>query len=172
MKSAYTPLTFLVLAALTPSVSTPIALAEPPGFPDLNTFVEVPASQYVTAGSRGMTFIGFSTAEGINCGFSNPDSPDGQNQLIHCAGPLPGLQDVPATGSGPCETGVASQVAITHSKGSCADVKPTRKILGPGQKITHGMVTCAVGNGPLVACIDRFGPERGFVLQPSGSFVF
>lgn len=170
-KMTYMSLAFLTLAAL--SCSPPgVSSAEPPGFPDLNNFTEVPADSYVAAGSRGMTFIGFSTSEGVNCGFSNPETPNGQNQLIHCTGPLPGLQDVPATGSGPCDTGVVSQVAITHSKGSCTDARPTRKILNPGQKITQGMVTCAVGNGPLIACIDRFGSERGFVLQPSGSFVF
>ena len=90
------------------------------------------------------------------------------------AGNLPGLQDVPLHGenSGSCDFGTVNQCGISHIKGACKDANPERKILNPGQKVSYGNVACAVGDGPLIACIERVGPERGFVLQPSGSFVF
>ncbi|RIS79395.1 hypothetical protein D2E44_20810 [Mycobacteroides abscessus] len=91
---------------------------------------------------------------------------------MSCWGPLPGLQNVPATGSGPCDTGSVNQFGIGHVKKDCQNHKPSTKVLNPGQKISYGNVTCAVGGDSLLACIERVSPERGFVLQPSGSFVF
>ncbi|CPX56774.1 Uncharacterised protein [Mycobacteroides abscessus subsp. massiliense] len=171
MKKEHVALAGLAVALLT-SCSSTVALADPPGFPDLNAFAEVPAADYTQSWGRGAPTVNFSTAEGIDCGFTAPKTLDGQNQLIHCDGPLPGLQDVTAKGSGPCDSGSVNQFDISHTKGACADVKPHRKVLGPGQKVSYGNVTCAVGGGGLIACIERVNPERGFVLQPSGSFVF
>lgn len=170
-KKIYVSLAALTLAALACS-SPGISSAEPAGFPDLNSFAEVPTGPYVVAGSRGLSSISFSTADGINCNFGNPPNPNGQNQLVTCDGPLPGLQDVPSTGSGACDIGSVNQYSIGHFKKDCKDSKPTHKLLNQGQKISYGNVTCAVGDGPLIACIERVSPERGFVLQPPGSFVF
>lgn len=162
---------FAVAAIL--SCSSNVASAEPPGFPDLGAFAEVSTDSYIVMGSRGMKSINFSTSEGVNCGFSAPPNPNGNNQLISCDGPLPGLQDIPieGSGSGQCDVGTVNTLAIAHYKGAC-DSRPNRKILNPGQKVSYGNVTCAVGSDKLIACIERVGAGRGFVLQSSGSFVF
>ncbi|MDO3069572.1 hypothetical protein [Mycobacteroides abscessus] len=173
---AYSSATVLAVAALIACAPPDRAAAEPPGFPDLNAYSEVSVDQYVSAAGRGMTSVFFSTTEGVNCGFGHPANPDGRNQLIQCWGPLPGLQDIAAEGSGPCDTGTVNQFgakyAIGHVKGACKDNRPTSKVLSPGQKVSYGNVTCGVGDGGSVACIERVNPERGFVLQPSGSFAF
>jgi hypothetical protein len=43
--------------------------------------------------------------------------------------------------------------------------------LAAGKKFVGKNGTCAVGDGGLVACIDADN-KHGFVLQPSGSWVF
>ncbi|AWG64694.1 Uncharacterised protein [Mycobacteroides abscessus subsp. bolletii] len=169
---AYPAATVLAAAALMACSPPDKATAEPPGFPDLNTYAEVPVDQYVSPVGRGMTSVFFSTSEGVNCGFAHPANPNGQNQQIQCWGPLPGLQNIAAEGSGPCDTGTVNMYGIGHRKSECKDNKPTSKILSPGQKVSYGNVTCGVGDGGSVACIERVNPERGFVLQPSGSFSF
>lgn len=47
----------------------------------------------------------------------------------------------------------------------------TTPLLNVGQKITTAGITCAVGGDRLTACIDPL-LNRGFVLQPSGSWTF
>lgn len=170
---SYASAAFLALAISACSQSN-IASAEPPGFPDLNGFSEAPAASYTMGWDRGSKTIGFSTANGVDCNFGAPKNPNGDNQEISCWGPLPGLQDVPVHGgdSGPCDFGTVNQRGIAHTKGACKDASPGRKILNPGQKVSYGNVTCAAGDDGLIACIERVSPERGFVLQPSGSFVF
>ncbi|CPS09521.1 Uncharacterised protein [Mycobacteroides abscessus subsp. bolletii] len=164
-------------ALITACQHTTTAAAEPPGFPDLNTYAQVSVDSYVQAASRGASAIGFSTAEGVSCSMSHPPHPGGQNQLISCWGPLPGLQDIHAIGSGPCDTGLVSKYGdntygISHKKEECKKYPPSSKLLNPGQKISYGDQTCGVGDSGSVACIDRSVGENGFVLQPSGSFSF
>jgi hypothetical protein len=47
----------------------------------------------------------------------------------------------------------------------------TSPLLNVGQKITKADITCVVGADRLTACIDPI-LNRGFVLQPSGSWTF
>ncbi len=153
------------------------AAAEPAGFPDLSTYAQVPVGAYVQVVGRGLSAIGFSTAEGIACSMSHPPHPGGQNQLISCWGPLPGLQNIRSIGSGPCDRGLVSKsgdntYGISHVKGECKPVQPGSKLLSPGQKISYGDQTCGVTEGGSVACIDGSVGENGFVLQPSGSFAY
>ncbi|WP_309224189.1 hypothetical protein [Mycobacteroides sp. CBMA 326] len=156
------------LVVLPPNVAT----AEPAGFPDLNTFADVPAQAYIQKWPRSAPTVSFSTEEGINCGFGAPETPNEDNQFAFCDGPLPGLQNVPARGSGPCDIGSVNSFGISHTQGACEDARPNWKILSPGHKLSYGNITCAVGRGPVVACVERIAHKRGFVLQPSGSFVF
>jgi hypothetical protein len=57
------------------------------------------------------------------------------------------------------------------NEGPC--VPSVDPVLGAGQKVTNTAlgITCVVGEDSLTACIDT-RTDHGFVLQPSGSWVF
>jgi len=45
-------------------------------------------------------------------------------------------------------------------------------LLAPAQKVSLGSTTCGVAPGGVTACIDSTDGGHGFVLQPTGSWVF
>jgi hypothetical protein len=180
-----------VLASGTPA---PQATAQPPGFPDLNSFAPVPADTYITKktkGSSDLSTIDFSTPYNVGCTISASQDPNtAPSQYTACNGDVPGLDNLPlnsATGSSPspgdciegqvAPQGMGPSYSLNHYfEGGCngAPVRPGYggKPLGAGQKITFKNVTCAVGPNKLIACLDTTSGEHGFLLQPSGSTAF
>ncbi|MBB5162572.1 hypothetical protein [Mycobacterium sp. AZCC_0083] len=149
------------------AASPPIATAEPAGFPDLNAFTDAPANLHFSRPVRwasGYTF--FRTPDGLNCIMGS---------VTRCTGSLPGLP--------PSQYGARATVLQTYEEetrslpfrfeAASEDCGPTTDDPpGVGQKLTfttNYTTTCVVGEGRLTACIQN---DHGFVLQPSGSWVF
>ncbi|MFG1934461.1 hypothetical protein ACGFK1_28040 [Mycobacterium sp. NPDC048908] len=168
LRTASTRLTAAAAAVITATTVAAPAGAAPPGFPDLNGFTEVGTPASYTRpdpGSNGYAY--FSTPEGISCSIGSTK---------WCGGNLPG---VPAgTGAG-CPSVLQTNEMASRSepfKFTTSDRPcdaPTDPVLNPGQKLTFEAygTTCVVGGGGLTACIDSWH-DHGFVLQPSGSWVF
>lgn len=160
-------LTILALAAgLCAAPGTPAAHAEPAGFPDLTGFAEAPPNLHFSRPERwanGYAF--FRTPDGLNCMAGS---------LVRCSGSLPGLS--------PTEYGTCAAVLQTNDaahRGEPFEFKRESdcesapdQLLDVGQKVTFtaaSTTTCVVGRDRLTACIKD---GHGFVLQPSGSWVF
>ncbi len=157
-----------MVAALAVGPAVPSAEAQPPGFPDLNAFTEAPANLDFSRPDRwanGYAF--FRTPDGLSCMIGG---------VRRCSGPVPGL---------PVEYGECAVVLQTHEESSRSTPfrfeksvegcpPPADELLNVGQKLTltaNNTTTCVVGEDRLTACIDGNG-KHGFVLQPSGSWVF
>ncbi|WP_029110123.1 hypothetical protein [Mycobacterium sp. URHD0025] len=155
----------IIIACLTPL--TPDAHAQPPGFPDLSQFTEVDAAQFSRPFSYAERWANvysfFRTPDGVNCAIG-PGS--------WCTGNIPGL---PSSQSDACasvhQTGDNQQFTFSTDDITCESTKD--KLLNPGQKLTDSLTgtTCVVGQGRFTACINPQS-DHGFVLQPSGSWVF
>lgn len=149
------------------------AAAQPPGFPDLNDFQSVDPTGY-TAAARAGGATYFVTPDGVQCILPNPTTP-GDHVSASCGGPIPGLPDT-LVGERGC-SGVDTPTSLPTDLGPYGFTKDancpvlTSPLLNVGQKITAGGITCVVGVGRLTACIDPV-LNRGFVLQPSGSWTF
>ncbi|MGH3638000.1 MAG: hypothetical protein ACRDUX_03120 [Mycobacterium sp.] len=173
MTSSKRRLTMQVLAVLASATmltgvpSAPQARAQPPGFPDLNAFTETPASQDFSRPDRSANgYAYFRTPDGLSCMVGS---------LVRCSGPLPGLAGAEY---GDCALVLQSYEAARRSepfrfeKSTDGCPPPTDELLAVGQKATfvsNDTTICAVGAGQLTACIRN---DHGFVLQPSGSWVF
>lgn len=172
------------LAGLAPQVA-----AQPPGFPNLDSFTAVPADGYLLTVPGSSPRISFSapstSASAILCDFYGGPAPAPQpSQDIKCKGDIPGLDDVPLPGGrtrpGDCLVGSADFKGPGYQlsrmpQGGCgggAATPTSGKSLGVGQKVSYLNVTCAVGPDSLVACLDTTSGEHGFVLQRSGSWAF
>ena len=167
--------TFAVLALGSCHTVPGTATAAPPRFPDLNAFQPVDPGPYTMHFGRGGGGVFFATPDGLQCGWGSLANGPADHVTAECDGPLPGLPDTAPVGSGGCErVGVAS---AQHSdlgpygffQGTCPVI--TAPVLNVGQKITAANTTCVVGADRLTACIDPI-LNRGFVLQPSGSWIF
>jgi hypothetical protein len=151
-----------------------IATATPPNFPDLNAFQSVDPAPY-TAAARAGGAAYFVTPDGLQCSLPNPNKP-GDHVSASCDGPLPGLPGNAPVGSDGCSvvgppTSVPTDLGpYSFQKGTGCPVV-TSPLLNVGQKITKADITCVVGADRLTACIDPI-LNRGFVLQPSGSWTF
>ena len=156
----------LAVTGLVSISGPPEVHAEPPSFPDLAAFTEAPLSvDYSRPDKWANGYSFFRTPDGLNCMAGS---------LVRCSGPLPGL---PVAEFGGC-----AEVRQTHeeaddgtpfafARGSTCRPEPDQ-LLDVGQKLTltgNYTTTCVVGPDRLTACI-RAG--HGFVLQPSGSWVF
>ncbi|KAA0096855.1 hypothetical protein CIW49_19615 [Mycolicibacterium sp. P1-18] len=140
--------------------------AEPPGFPDLAAFTEAPLSvDYSRPDKSANGYSFFRTPDGLNCMAGS---------LVRCSGSLPGL---PTAQFGDCASVRQSHEQaedggpFAFAKDSTCRDEPDQ-LLDVGQKLTlvsNYTTTCVVGANRLTACI-RAG--HGFVLQPSGSWVF
>jgi hypothetical protein len=180
----------LALAAASAiAAPTPQAAAQPPpGFPNLDGFTSVPADGYVTASRPGASpRISFSASSTLVCDFYGGTAPPPQpSQDIRCNGDMSGMDDVPFPGGGHPKPGDCVVGAVNFkgpgyelsrmSYGGCDGSPPPLpsggKSLGVGQKLSYLNVTCAVGAGNLVACLDTTSGDHGFVLQRSGSWAF
>ena len=65
-----------------------------------------------------------------------------------------------------------SSYARTWEGSNWANTFSYARLMGSGQKVSFLNVTCAVGDDRLVACLETFNGEHGFVLRPSGSVFF
>lgn len=160
------------------SRATPgVATATPPKFPDLNAFQPVDAAAYTVISGRGAGVGGvfFATPDGLQCGLASLANGPADHTSAECSGPLPGLPETAPRGQDGCErVGVASGMSSDLGpygffQGTCPAI--TTPLLNAGQKITAANTTCLVGPDRLTACIDPI-LNRGFVLQPSGSWTF
>jgi hypothetical protein len=162
-------------AGLGLALSAPgIATASPPGFPDLNAFQPVDPTGY-TAAPRAGGAVYFVTPDGLQCILPNPYRP-GDHVSASCSGPLPGLPANATVGPGGCSevttpTSLATDLGPYSFQQDTGCPILTTPLLNVGQKITTGDITCVVGTDRLTACIDPI-LNRGFVLQPSGSWTF
>jgi hypothetical protein len=158
----------------------PHASALPAGFPDLNAFAATPVDNYIGTGPKGpKRFVSFSTPYNIECNFvaTVEPVPAGQSQGISCDGDIPGYSSGPtateACGVGTVADWGASGFRFEKELTNCPP-RPANSgtLLQVGQKVTYENVTCAVGGGGLVACLDTNLGQHGFVLKPSGSVAF
>lgn len=157
---------FIAFVASAAVVSLPTAAAQPAGFPDLARFTAADPGDYTRPFSYAERwangYLFFTTPDGINCAIGGSS---------WCTGEFP---DRPAN-PGACDSvqrdgGAATQpFAFGSNDGQC--VPTTDALLASGQKVTNTAfgITCVVGEGRLTACIQS---DHGFVLQPSGSWVF
>ncbi len=151
------------LAALN-AIGLGSAAAEPPEFPDLNGLADV-TQDYMGSTPRDAQGFRFAVADGYTCG--------GNVNSVSCLGTLQGLQDFPfGPMEGACEVGEAKAFAtgssISRDHRNCQSTQGV-KVLNPGQKVSHGSVTCGLLPGDITACTTG---AHGFVLQPSGSWTF
>jgi hypothetical protein len=143
--------------------SAPGRAEPPPNFPDLNTFATVDPEDYHVSGTS------FVSPDQIDCVLDF-----GPHAVTVCNGVIPG---VPASvpGSGCVSVRKAEPVnadapyVFQRSGRECASSRASP--ISAGKKLSGKNGTCAVGDGGLVACIDADN-KHGFVLQPSGSWVF
>jgi hypothetical protein len=178
----------LTLAASALAPAPRAAALPPPGFPDLNKFIAVPADGYAaTPRQGGGPRISFSVTPTLVCDFYGGPAPAPQpSQDIKCSGDAPGMDDVPFPGGGHSKPGDCVVGAVNFkgpgyelsrmTYGGCDGNPPAlpsgAKALGPGQKLSYLNVTCAVGADNVVACLDITSGDHGFVLDPSGSWSF
>lgn len=157
-----------------------LAYALPNGFPDLSQFTETTVEHIKrsTQASSFDSFASFRTPDGLVCqaysgssagcwgssldaipGFP-AEAPNSSGETMPCLVPsvtfggVRMLTDPPSPG--------AFQIA-SHCDESRAPVLPA------GEKVTLGSTVCIVGENRLTACT---GDNHGFVIQPSGSWVF
>lgn len=174
---------FTLTAALGVVATPPVAAAQPPGFPDVDDFTPVNAQGYLVQHSRrgqlgsvDNTYytVDFMTADGVGCAwnYERPGSSQPVIPEILCAGNIPGIPDTVPGRSGP-GCGKVSWMPGGFGFGrywpQCGPY--TTHVLSAGQKLETVNATCVVGAESLIACIDTVD-NQGFVLQPSGSWVF
>lgn len=157
------------IAAMSP---TPSVAAAPPGFPDLDAFTPVDPAPYV-GGGYGAPSINFhfATPDGVLCRWQYSTSPNSYVD-IRCSGNIPGIPDDGGWGCAQLgATGIHGPYVFTRGIGDCPPHPGWIGVLDVGQSVSASNVTCVVGADRLTACIDSVR-DRGFVLQPSGSWVF
>jgi hypothetical protein len=157
----------LALAACSPpptaTTASPASAKPPTGFPDLSSFTAVDPEDYHVSGTS------FISPDRIDCVLDF-----GPHEVTVCSGEIPGMP-VSAQGSGCAWVHKADPAAtdapyvLEHSDDACAT--SLARPIQPGKKLVGKNGTCAVGDGGLVACIDSDN-KHGFVLKPSGSWVF
>jgi hypothetical protein len=172
---AVVTVTFTVVGLGFPLAGPGVATATPPGFPDVNAFQPVDSAPYTSHFGRGGGGVFFATPDGLQCGWASLTNGPTDHVSAVCNGPIPGLPDAAPRGRDGCEmVGVASTMPLDLGPygfydGGCPVI--TSPVLNAGEKITGANTTCLVGTDRLIACIDPI-LNRGFVLQPSGSWTF
>lgn len=149
------------------ATSSPQAGAQPPAFPDLAKFADADPTLFVRPFSYAERwangYLFFRTPDGISCAIGGSS---------WCTGRFPGDADQPSGCSSVSQSGdAATPFELKSVADGCATTTDT--VLNTGQKLTNATfgISCVVGESRLTACIGAHG-EHGFVLQPSGSWVF
>ena len=158
------------------SAGSPIAVAAPSGFPDVNAFSPVDPKSHTVSNPR-TTVIGFVAPGGVGCSWGFGTDPD-EHGAVLCEGTIPGVPaSAPDNGSTGCAQAKTAgypanggPYVIARHGGSCGPFSAFPR-LNVGQKLSATNITCVVGANDLTACIDT-GADHGFVLQPSGSWGF
>ncbi len=154
----------------------PTACGAPSGFPDLDAFHAVDPASYTTHFGRGGGGVFFATPDGLQCGWASLANGPDDHVSPGCTGPLPGVPGSDSRAEGGECMGVGAPTSEPSDLGpygfkqeTCPTI--TSAVLHVGQKITAANTTCLVGADRLTACIDPI-LNRGFVLEPSGSWTF
>ncbi len=171
--------TVTVVAGLFAALAgVPAANAEPANFPDLSGFAVATDTHQGAFQQTAQQVVKFATPDGLRCSIG---ALGGLAPSVRCYGPIPGIADVPLkidpSAAEPCDFGVARLIAanpgaISSFRGECPTDLADAALLAPGQKVSAGPATCGVVAGGVTACIDKTDGGHGFVLQPSGSWVF
>jgi hypothetical protein len=147
------------------------AAAQPPGFPNMDSFSAVPIDAYLAEPGRGPRFAYFSTPYNIQCFFEAGEPVAAwTTQDINCHGDMPDGDPCVVGSAGAAGAGPAYAVSRTGDKCGAPFTRGT--LLNAGQKLSFRNATCAVGADRLVACLDTTSGQHGFVLKPSGSDAF
>jgi hypothetical protein len=171
----FTAASVVALAGL--ALPPPKAVAAPPGFPDLNAFTAVDPAPYIGGGVGAPSInFHFTTPDGVLCRWQYDPSPSPNTHVvIRCSGNIAGIPSDDGPGCAQLgANGIFGNVgpySFSRGVGDCPPFAAWLHLLDVGQKVTATNITCAVGAGNLTACIDETN-NRGFVLQPSGSWVF
>jgi hypothetical protein len=150
------------------------ATAEPPGFPDVKAFAPVDPGAYIGGGLGNPSInFHFATPDGVVCRWPGqyPSDPNAYVD-VRCSGNIPGIPDSGGPGCAQVGSiGIHTPYVFTRGLGTCPPFPDWIRVLDVGQSVSDNNVTCLVGTGNVTGCIDDTH-NRGFVLQPSGSWVF
>ena len=168
---------WLAVTALITLLPPAKASALPPGFPDLNAFTAVDPTPHVVRYPRGGASVGFATPNGVACNWAALERPNAHT-TVTCSGDIPGIPtSVLDHGGDGCARvsqsgGLAGStlIYVFNRRGgwTCPPLSPS---LQAGEKISLSNITCVVSTGNVTACVDPI-VNHGFVLRPSGSWVF
>jgi hypothetical protein len=149
------------------------AAAQPPGFPNLDSFSLVPIDGYLAEPGRGPRYAYFSTPYNIQCLFEAGEPIEAwSGQGISCYGEIPGMDTGSCVVGRAAAAGMGPAYALSRTDQPCGAQFSHGALLNVGQKVNVRNATCAVGPDRLVACLDTSSGEHGFVLKPSGSVAF
>lgn len=168
-------------AAIALSMTAPApAYALPDGFPNPSQFTETTVEHIKrsTQASSSETFAAFRTPDGLVCQAYKMGSAGCWGTSVEA---IPGFPANAPNWSGesmPCLVqsvgfGGRSEKTDPPDPGSfyiqsrCSESQAP--VLPEGEKVTLGSTVCVVGENRLTACT---GGTHGFVIQPSGSWVF
>lgn len=166
------------VAASAVLIAAPAANAQPPKFPDVDSYPAVDLSEYQVIGAHpSMSGWAFSTPGGLRCQ-SNMIADLG----VSCSGPIVGA----GTGMNSVTVSLARPGLIAQYDQSPDD--HSYPLLPTGTKIAPGNgIVCTALTDDALACRagkpdswpkdtpdppDRHYGEHGFVVQPSGSWSF
>jgi len=172
-------LPLFVLAAASVVLTAPLAqAAPPPNFPDFANFDIVTNTHLAAYRNTTQQLVKFSTPDGLYCNIGALAS---AGTTVRCYGPVPGTAGLAVTADPtaktPCDFGMAqlhgaNEGTISRYRGDCPTDMAGAPLLAPAQKVSLASTTCGVAPGSVTACIDSTDGGHGFVLQPTGSWVF
>lgn len=163
----YWPGATFALAMLGVLTAGPTA-ADPPGFPDPTRFTDVDEARFVRPASHAERwengYLFFRTADGVSCAIGGSS---------WCTGDFPGRAHRPGSCDNVQNDGGDATRPFVFGTNDAVCTSSTDPILEPGQKVTNTVfgITCLAGSDKLSACLDTRN-QHGFVLEPSGSWVF
>lgn len=165
--------------------NSPVAQALPPGFPDIDKFTAVDPALFIHPGAKYPQRsygddAAFWTPDGVYCQWGSSAGIEGFRS-IRCVGNIPGVPEMVPNHGAPGCTALESKggspsgmLVFSHlDLDACANSqrRDWSAVLPVGHKLDAPAITCAVGEGNVTACVDRF-LYKGFVLAPSGSWTF
>ena len=156
----------VVISAMTAACT---AHADPPKFPDLNSYTPVDVQDYeIEILSPGMSSkqVNFITPDGITCTFMSWEAGCRGNNFPGIP-PQPSYPDTKTFGINTIDTAVGlSKMKVTNPPDGTVQGHPI-KTLPPFHSITVNGVICGVDDKQMTACKDAQG--QGFILSPQWS---